>query len=198
MSVETPKQEVIVTDIRMRFISMVVFMIKWAIASIPALLILLIIGALTWSLIIGILTSIALGPKHTPVSSMNPAAEKSTQIAAANLETSAYLDRVIITSFRVGKSTLDEPGVFGEIKNTGDRTLREVEITIYYLGQNNEPVFEKTYRPVLVSDYSFGDANTPLKPGYSRKFGVKLDDAPSEWAGKVDVKVTSIAFYAGD
>jgi hypothetical protein len=47
------RQEVIVTDIRMSFISMVVFMIKWVIAAIPALLIL--------SLIFGLLSMIFTG-----------------------------------------------------------------------------------------------------------------------------------------
>lgn len=37
------KNEVIVTDIKMPFMSMVVFMIKWAIASIPAIIILTIL-----------------------------------------------------------------------------------------------------------------------------------------------------------
>ena len=34
-----PPQPVTVTDVRMPFLSMVVFMIKWALASIPAMLI---------------------------------------------------------------------------------------------------------------------------------------------------------------
>jgi hypothetical protein len=34
------KNEVVVTDIKMPFMSMVVFMIKWVIASIPAIIIL--------------------------------------------------------------------------------------------------------------------------------------------------------------
>jgi len=38
--------EVVVTDIKMPFWSMVVFMVKWAIASIPALIILYLIGIL--------------------------------------------------------------------------------------------------------------------------------------------------------
>lgn len=37
------KREVIVTDIQMPFFSMVVFMIKWVLASIPAIIILAII-----------------------------------------------------------------------------------------------------------------------------------------------------------
>ena len=43
---EKIKQEVIVTDIRMSLDSMFFFMIKWVIASIPALIILFLIGAL--------------------------------------------------------------------------------------------------------------------------------------------------------
>lgn len=39
-------RRVIVTDIRMPFLSMVVFMVKWVIASIPAMIILWILGAL--------------------------------------------------------------------------------------------------------------------------------------------------------
>ena len=39
-------QEVIVTDIKMSFVSMVVFMVKWVIAAIPALIILGFIGGL--------------------------------------------------------------------------------------------------------------------------------------------------------
>ena len=30
--------------------------------------------------------------------------------------------------------------------------------------------------------------------GYSRKAGVRLNDAPSDWKGKVDVKVTAVEF----
>ncbi|MDQ6981213.1 MAG: hypothetical protein Q9M46_07020 [Ghiorsea sp.] len=40
------KNEVVVTDIQMSFGSMVVFMIKWAIAAIPALIILSVIAAI--------------------------------------------------------------------------------------------------------------------------------------------------------
>jgi urea transporter len=39
------KREVVVTDVRIPFWSMVVLMVKWAIAAIPALIILLVIGA---------------------------------------------------------------------------------------------------------------------------------------------------------
>lgn len=43
---EPRPQEVVVTDVAMPFWSMVTFMVKWAIASIPAFLILLVLSAL--------------------------------------------------------------------------------------------------------------------------------------------------------
>ena len=39
------KREVVVTDVKIQFWSMVVLMVKWAIAAIPALIILFVIGA---------------------------------------------------------------------------------------------------------------------------------------------------------
>ena len=48
------KHEVVVTDIRMSFGSMVVFMIKWAIAAIPAAIILFILGAILMGILAGI------------------------------------------------------------------------------------------------------------------------------------------------
>ena len=39
-------EKVEITDVNMPFMSMVVFMVKWAIASIPAMLILFVMGAI--------------------------------------------------------------------------------------------------------------------------------------------------------
>jgi multidrug resistance efflux pump len=47
-------QKVVVTDINMSFGSMITFMVKWAIASIPALIILIFIG----SAVMGILANL--------------------------------------------------------------------------------------------------------------------------------------------
>ena len=46
-------QEIVVTDVRIPFLSMVVLMIKWVIASIPALIILSMIGAMIGALVGG-------------------------------------------------------------------------------------------------------------------------------------------------
>ncbi len=43
---DSSSNEVIITDIKMPFMSMVTFMVKWAIAAIPALTILAILGVI--------------------------------------------------------------------------------------------------------------------------------------------------------
>jgi len=51
-------QPVVVVDIKMSFWSMVVFMVKWAFAAIPAILIIAVIGAVLWGFLIGFLGGI--------------------------------------------------------------------------------------------------------------------------------------------
>jgi len=60
MDDEATPQKIVVTDIRMPFFSMVVFMVKWAIAAIPAVFILVAIGTLFWSLVLSFV--LAVGP----------------------------------------------------------------------------------------------------------------------------------------
>lgn len=48
------KNEVVITDIKMPFGSMVVFMVKWAIAAIPALIILAVLGGITIGFLSGL------------------------------------------------------------------------------------------------------------------------------------------------
>jgi hypothetical protein len=194
MSSENDKQEVRVTDIRMPFGSMVVFMVKWAVASIPAFIILVVLGALLWGGLVGFFASrtrLTGQGSSSPSSLVGGSPSEPSQV---NSEQLAYLSSILVSKISVGKSELGGTGVWGEVKNTGDRTLKKLEITIYCLGPDGKPVFEKTYTPVLVSEISFGNSNQPLKPGYSKQFGVKLDDAPSEWNHKVEVKVTQVEF----
>lgn len=105
-----------------------------------------------------------------------------------------YFDKIEVRNIHLGTDFLGAVGVFGEIKNNGDKTLKQVEVTAYCLDKDDKVVFEKTYHPVLVTEYSFMGDNTPLKPNYSRRFGYKLDDAPSDWSKKVKVAVTDVEF----
>jgi hypothetical protein len=56
----SPLQQVIVTDIHMPFGSMVGFMVKWAIASIPAMIILFVLGIIVVGAFSTILTGMGL------------------------------------------------------------------------------------------------------------------------------------------
>ena len=83
----------------------------------------------------------------------------------------------------------------GELKNIGDKTLKEVEITIYCPEYSKRPIHELKRYPVLVTSFSFGDDNTPLKPNYARAFSHYVD-APKEWSGRVTVRVTVVEFQS--
>ena len=54
------RREVTVTDIKIPFLSMVVLMVKWAIAAIPAVIILMILAALV-SIVLGMIPGIGGG-----------------------------------------------------------------------------------------------------------------------------------------
>ncbi|HSS69154.1 MAG TPA: hypothetical protein VLQ46_00700 [Casimicrobiaceae bacterium] len=201
---DKPAHRVLVTDVKMPFLSMVTFMVKWAVAAIPAFLILIFLGALFWSLVVGVFsglgsrlsgkTAIEAPSSSAPASQSSKTVSSTPAAEAHDPAIAAYIANVSVKNVKVAKTVLDENAVWGEIKNMGDRTLKTVEVTIYCLGQDGKPVFEKQSNPVYVTEHGYGESNQPLKPGYSRQFGVKLDDAPSDWAKKVDVKVTSLEF----
>jgi hypothetical protein len=188
--------EVTVTNIKMPFGSMIVFMVKWAVASIPAILILVVMGGIFWSVAIGSVLSLPTlfhsGDSAAPTPTEESKAAKGSE-GQSTVE-AKYTSQILVRNVTTGETHLGGMGVFGEIKNTGDHALKEVEITVYCLGTDGKPVSEHTYYPVLISDSGIGDNNSPLKPGYSRKFGYKLDDAPSDWGKRVDVKVSRVQF----
>lgn len=91
------------------------------------------------------------------------------------------------------------PGVEFKLKNKGDRSLKEVEVTVYFKDLNGTIIAEKDYHPVLVTKYSFSGDNKPLKPNYvwqmERGKFYKADSVPSEWKeGSVSAKITNIEF----
>lgn len=100
---------------------------------------------------------------------------------------------------RYYESVLDGklPGVEFKIKNTGDKTLKRIEVTVYFLDAAGKPIAEENYYPVSSGTYSGG--HDPLKPGYiwqieSGKF-YSAKAVPSEWSeGKVTVKIANIEF----
>jgi len=54
----------------MPFFSMVIFLVKWAIAAMPALCILIVFGVLTWGMLGGLLLSLTIGKNTDAVRTM--------------------------------------------------------------------------------------------------------------------------------
>ncbi len=113
----------------------------------------------------------------------------------------AYIKNVVLYDFKAKyyKKQYSEdwvPGVNFKLKNKGNRTLKEVDVTVYFKDANGTIIAEETYYPVLVTKYS---DNKPLKPNYiwqlERNKFYKADSVPSEWKeGAVSAKITNIEF----
>lgn len=90
------------------------------------------------------------------------------------------------------------PGVDFKIKNDGNRTLNEVKVKVVFYDDQDKPIGEEEYYPVLVTSSGIGD-NTPLRPNYiwqqeSGQF-YSAKSVPSEWkTGKVSASITDIEF----
>jgi len=91
------------------------------------------------------------------------------------------------------------PGVEFKLKNKGDRTLKTVQVTVFFKNEDGTVIAEEKYHPVLVSKYSIGRKNKPLKPNYiwqmeRDKFYV-AKSVPTEWKeGAISAKITEIEF----
>jgi hypothetical protein len=105
-----------------------------------------------------------------------------------------YKDKVTIKNLRAAKSIIGDWGVYGEVKNLGDQSLKKVGIRIYFLDKNKNPVHESSCYPLFITSQSYGKDAEPLKPNYSRTFGCKADNAPSDWAKKVRAEIIDLEF----
>lgn len=88
------------------------------------------------------------------------------------------------------------PGVDFKIKNKGDRSLDQVEVTVYFHDAEGKIIAEQDFNPVYVSKFNSGK---PLKPGYiwnQEKGHVYLaKNIPSEAeGGKVTAQISQIKF----
>ena len=78
----------------------------------------------------------------------------------------------------------------GELVNTGDRSLREVELTVEFSDDMNQIALRES-RLVLAS------ASPPLGPGERRAFDVSFEHIPTSWnTQQPAVRVTGLLFAA--
>jgi hypothetical protein len=147
-------------------------------------------------------TSVAITKAVADTSKQIAAAQHSQEDAEAK-EKAAYIQAHIVlydVQAKYMDSVLDGkvPGVLLKLRNTGDRSLDKVKVTVTFKDARGAAIHDEDYFPVSVSDFSFGD-NKALKPGYvwqmeSGKF-YSAKSVPSEWLeGSVDAKITDIQF----
>ena len=110
------------------------------------------------------------------------------------------MEHVELEKFRLEKGRKysfgdEEDGVFGTIVNNGTKTLKEVEITVYFLDVSGKAISEASFWPVYTGRISFSGDNKPLKPNYVQDFGYSLKDhVPTGWSGRVRAKISDIEF----
>jgi len=120
-------------------------------------------------------------------------------------------ERVVLHGVEVRDSRLsrvrprDEPDgtkdIVGQIENRGDRTLRAVKLTVYYLDDSGKRIDERTGYVVHPDPLPmhWGASSEPVRPGYRRDFSRYIskpgkEGAPSGWAGGVEWAVTDVEF----
>ncbi len=117
-------------------------------------------------------------------------------------EKQAYIKNVMLYDLKAKyykTYSKEVPGVEFKIKNKGDRSLKKVEVTVYFKDASGTIIAEEDYRPVWVKEYFPSSDDKPLKPNYiwQKKRGgfYKADSVPSEWKeGAVSAKITNIEF----
>ncbi|NVK23752.1 MAG: hypothetical protein HWE10_02385 [Gammaproteobacteria bacterium] len=118
-------------------------------------------------------------------------------------EKMAYIDQIEVTEFTAKRidtySKKGVPAVRIGLKNNGDKSLDEVKVVVYFHDADGKTIFEEDYSPVLVSKYSFGRDNKPLKPGYVQEMEkdryYTLKSTLNDWAeGQATIKVVDIEF----
>jgi hypothetical protein len=109
----------------------------------------------------------------------------------------SYLSRVVLKNIVNKPATSGAPGLFGQITNSGDRALDQVELTVSYGAEPGKPVYAEKHQPIA-TPLEFTDFNLPIvpfSPGETRGFGIALK-APMQIQeqNKPTVMVTGIIF----
>jgi len=91
------------------------------------------------------------------------------------------------------------PGVVFKIKNSGDRVLNQIEVTVYFHDAAGNTIAKEDFHPVLASGYFYSFDRKPLKPGNvwqqesGRFFSAK--SISSKWdEGNATAEITDIEF----
>ena len=93
----------------------------------------------------------------------------------------SYLPKLTLKNTDAKPTLFGGPGMFGQIVNSGDRALDEVELTVSYYSDAGKLVYSERHTPIALP-LEFTDFDlpiVPLRPGETRDIGITLT-APLE------------------
>lgn len=86
------------------------------------------------------------------------------------------------------KTGTEKKYVYGTIKNSGDKLIIKLQVTVSYLDKNNKLIAEGSAWPIL------GAKAKPdsLKPQSSKEFRFPISNLNPEWSGRIRAKISDI------
>lgn len=88
----------------------------------------------------------------------------------------------------------NKKGIFGLLKNNGDKTISQVELRFKLLDNDNKPVGEFVAQTINSSSLT-SMPSKPLKTNHESNFAIPLHlNIPDAWGGKFDVTISDIKF----
>jgi hypothetical protein len=102
-------------------------------------------------------------------------------VAASAAAAQAYIPSLKLKDVTVKPAMSGSQGMFGEIVNSGNRALDQINLTVSYYSPNGKLVYTERHTPFALP-LRFADFElplAPLAPGASRKFGIRLT-APTD------------------
>jgi hypothetical protein len=119
---------------------------------------------------------------------------------AAIPDAQAYIPKIVLSDVEMKMSASRVPGIFGNMTNSGDKAIDEVQFTVTYFegrGKRKKQVFQELHIPVA-TPLEFTDFSRPVLPfvpGETRKFGFRLTAPPDiQQKATPDLEVTSLVF----
>jgi hypothetical protein len=119
--------------------------------------------------------------KQPSTASANP--ERAAETPQSKIE---YIRQFVGITELQAKSDVTKAGstISGQLRNSGDRAIRRLEITAYFMGKEG-----------IIFEARCAVLEKPLPANSSMEFRFKVENVPPDWIeGKVRASITEIAF----
>jgi hypothetical protein len=109
----------------------------------------------------------------------------------------SYLPKLMLRNLQTRQAVSGSPAMFGQIVNSGDLALDEVELTVSYYSEAGKLVYAEKHTPIALP-LEFTDLDLPIvpfKPGETREIGIALTAPPDiQQQNKSQMTVSGVIF----